>query len=65
MNDVQILLREMQIRGWTSTAIAEELGVTNITVYNWQSGSRYPENKREVLNELDQLMKRPNIPSSN
>ena len=62
MNDVQIKLKELNEKGWTSSAISDELGVTNVTVYRWQSGDRYPENVKPILIVLDQLMRRKNIP---
>lgn len=62
MNDVQIKLKELNDKGWTSSAIADELGVTNVAVYRWQSGDRYPENIKPILIVLDQLMRRKNIP---
>ena len=62
MNNVQEKLRDLREKGWTSAAIADELGVTDITVYRWKSGRRSPENAKPVMVVLDQLLKRKRIP---
>ena len=62
MNDVQEKLLELKDRGWTMAAIADELGVSHMTVFRWQKGMRKAENSRSVLHMLDTLMKRKRIP---
>ena len=62
MNDVQAKLKELNGKGWTLAAIADEVGVSNTAVYRWQSGDRYPENAKAVGMALDTLMKRKRIP---
>ena len=62
MNDVQEKLLQLKDRGWTMAAIADELGVSHMTVFRWQKGMRKAENSRSVLHMLDTLMKRKRIP---
>ena len=62
MNGVQEKLLELKDRGWTMAAIADELGVSHMTVFRWQKGMRNAENSRSVLYLLDALMKRNRIP---
>ena len=62
MNDVQIKLLGVKDRGWTMSAIADELAVSHMTVYRWQKGMRKAENSRSVLYMLDTLLKRKRIP---
>ena len=52
-------------RGWTMAAIADELGVANMTVFTWQKGTRNAENARSVLFKLDSLLARKRIPKRN
>ena len=62
MNDVQEKLLELKDRGWTIAAIADELGVSHMSVFRWQKGMRKADNSRSVLYLLDTLMKRKRIP---
>ena len=62
MNDVQIKLLELKVRGWTMRAIADELAVSHMTVYRWQKGIRKAENSRSVLYMLGTLVKKKRIP---
>ena len=62
MNDVQNKLLELKDKGWTMAAIADELGVSHMSVFRWQKGMRKADNSRSVLYLLDALMKRKRIP---
>jgi len=62
MNDVQTRIAQLQEKGWTLTALADELSVTPNAVEKWKSGGRYPSNTKAVLAFLDQLVKRKRIP---
>ena len=62
MNDVQVMLGELQEKGWTLAAIADELGVAANTVVRWHSGDRYPANSTGVKVILGQLKLRRRIP---
>ena len=62
MNDVQIKIKELQEKGWTLAALADELGVTVNAVEKWKAGDRYPSNAKAVLTLLDQIAKRKRAP---
>ena len=62
MNEIQGRLLALKEKGWTMAAIADELGVSNMTVFTWQKGTRNAENARSVLFKLDSLLARKRIP---
>ena len=62
MNAVQERIAELQQRGWTLAAIADELGVSYNAVQKWKAGDRSPTNAKVVLAALDDLSKRKRIP---
>ena len=61
MNEIQGRLLALKEKGWTMAAIADELGVSNMTVFTWQKGTRNAENARSVLFKLDSLLARKRI----
>ena len=62
MNPVQENIAELQQKGWTLAAIADELEVSYNAVQKWKAGDRYPTNAKAVLTVLDSLSKRRDIP---
>lgn len=62
MNEVQTKIAELQQKGWTLAALADELGVTVNAVEKWKAGDRQPANFRAVLVMLDEIAKRKRIP---
>ena len=62
MNDIQIKIKELQERGWTLAALADELGVTVNAIEKWKAGARYPSNVKAVLTLLAQLTLRKRVP---
>jgi len=62
MNEIQTKLAELQEKGWTLAAIADELEVTVNAVEKWKAGDRQPQNAKAVLMLLDQLMNKKRIP---
>jgi transcriptional regulator with XRE-family HTH domain len=62
MNDIQTKINELQQKGWTLAALADELGVTVNAVEKWKAGDRYPSNAKAVLRLLDQLAVKRRIP---
>lgn len=62
MNNVQEKLGQLQNKGWTLAALADELAITPNAVEKWKSGDRQPNNTKAVLALLDQLLKRKRIP---
>jgi hypothetical protein len=59
---VQARIVQLQDKGWTLAALADELDVTPNAVEKWKSGDRNPSNTKAVLILLDQLAKRKRIP---
>jgi len=62
MNDVQEKIAELQLRGWTLAALADELGNSVNAVEKWKAGDRYPANVASVLLAMDVLAKRRRVP---
>jgi transcriptional regulator with XRE-family HTH domain len=62
MTEVQELIEELQKKGWTLAAIADELEVDDASVYRWQKGMRSPANVVGVLAVLRGLLQRRRVP---
>jgi transcriptional regulator with XRE-family HTH domain len=62
MNEVQTKIAELQQKGWTLAALADELGVTPNAVEKWKAGDRRPSNGKAILILLEQIAKRKRIP---
>ena len=62
MNDAQDLIEQLRGKGWTLSAIADEMGVTRNAVDGWRAGTRYPANSQAVKVVLEQLLQRKRIP---
>ncbi len=62
MNEIQTKLAELQEKGWTLAAVADELEVTVNAVEKWKAGDREPRNAKAVLMLLDQLLERKRVP---
>lgn len=62
MNDIQIKIKELQEKGWTLAALADELEVTVNAVEKWKAGDRQPSNSKATLALIDQIAKRKRIP---
>ena len=62
MNTVQEKIAELQEKGWTLAALADELDVTVNAVEKWKAGDRQPSNSKAILMLLNQLIRRKRIP---
>jgi len=62
MNEVQSKITELQQKGWTLAALADELGVTVNAVEKWKAGDRQPANSKAILAMLEQIAKKKRIP---
>ena len=62
MNNIQLDLADLQEKGWTLAALADELGVTVNAVEKWKAGDRYPRNAKAVLMLLGQLALKKRVP---
>lgn len=62
MNDVQVKIAELQDKGWTLAAIADELGVTPNAVEKWKAGDRHPANHKSTIAMMGRIAKLKRIP---
>jgi transcriptional regulator with XRE-family HTH domain len=62
MTEIQSKISELQEKGWTLAALADELGVTVNAVEKWKAGDRNPNNLKSVISLLDKLNIRKRIP---
>ena len=62
MNAIQERLADLEGKGWSLVAIADELGVSYNAAQKWKAADRYPSNAKAVLQSLDALRKRKRIP---
>ena len=62
MDNIQIKIKELQEKGWTLAALADELGVTANAVEKWKAGDRYPSNVKAVMGLLNQIKAMKRIP---
>ena len=62
MNEIQERIAQLQDKGWTLAALADEIGVTVNAVEKWKAGDRQPSNLKAILLLLDNLMNKKRIP---
>ncbi len=62
MNNVQEKIAQLQAKGWTLAAIADEIGMARNTVEKWKAGDRNPRGQKMVLASLESLLRRKRIP---
>ena len=62
MNDIQIKIKELQEKGWTLAALADELEVTVNAVEKWKAGDREPHQAKSIFMHLGKLSDRKRIP---
>jgi len=60
--EIQSRIAQLADKGWTLAAIADELGVTALTVALWKAGKRHPTNVKSVLLMLDKILEKKRIP---
>ena len=62
MNDVQAAIVQLREKGWTLSALADELGMSRDAVDLWRAGKRYPSNAQSVRHELARITRMKRIP---
>ena len=62
MEEVKNKIEKLREKGWTLSAISDELGVDRETAYGWISRAHSPSNTKLVNLALDELLKRNRIP---
>ncbi len=56
--DVADALAQLEQRGWTLAAVADELGLKWLTVYRWRDGTQSPDDPHTVLDRIRRLRRR-------
>ena len=62
MKDVQDRIAALEQHGWSLAAIARAVGVTYSAAQKWKSGARFPTHSKMVIQSLDSLLKKKQIP---
>ncbi len=62
MEDVKNKIEQLREKGWTLSAISDELGVDRETAYGWIARGHAPSNTKLVNLALDGLLQRNRIP---
>jgi transcriptional regulator with XRE-family HTH domain len=62
MNEIQYRIAELEAKGWTLAALADEIRVAYNTVQKWKAGERNTRLEKPVLDSLDRLLERKRIP---
>jgi transcriptional regulator with XRE-family HTH domain len=62
MNEIQTRIAELQEKGWTLAALADELDVTVNAVEKWKAGDRQPANSKAIFVLIDEIAGRKRIP---
>jgi hypothetical protein len=62
VEQVRAMLTELKAKGWTISAIADELMVLRDSVWSWDTGRYAPKNPRLVRIALEGLLRRRRIP---
>ena len=62
MNDVQTLIKQLEDKGWTLAALADEMGLSSVTVNRWKAGARIPQTEVSIRFHLTALLERKRVP---
>ena len=62
MGEIKNKIEKLREKGWTLSAISDELGVDRETAYGWIARGHSPSNTKLVNLALDGLLKRNRIP---
>ena len=62
MNETQQLLEQLREKGWTWSAVADEIGFQRGAVDRWYRGERVPHNPALVNPALADLVTRKRVP---
>lgn len=62
MNDIQVMILELENKGWTLAALSDEIKQSTSTVEKWKSGQRYPGNEKAVKLLFNDVAKKKRIP---
>jgi len=59
--ETQLRVAQLVDKGWALAAIADELGVTPLTVELWKASKRHPTNAKSVVPTLDKISEKKRI----
>ncbi len=62
MNDMQRKIADIQEKGWTLAALADELEISLSALEKWKAGATYPRNSKAVMLLLERIEHRNRIP---
>ena len=62
MGEIKNKIEKLREKGWTLSAISDELGVDRETAYGWIARGHSPSNTKLVNLALDGLLKKNRIP---
>lgn len=62
MNEIQERIAQLEQKGWTLAALADEIGVTKNAVEKWKAGDRQPANPKAIFALIDEITSRKRIP---
>ena len=62
MGEIKNKIEKLREKGWTLSAISDELGVDRETAYGWIARGHNPSNTKLVNLALDGLLKKNRIP---
>ena len=62
MNDMQRKIADIQEKGWTLAALADELEISLSALEKWMAGATYPRNSKAVMLLLERIEHRNRIP---
>jgi len=58
----QIKIADIQEKGWTLAALADELEISLSALEKWKAGATYPRNSKAVMLLLERIEHRNRIP---
>ena len=61
-SEIQTLIAQLNAKGWTYSAIADELGSDYRTLWQWRTGRFTPANSKAIALALRHLLGRKRIP---
>ena len=62
MEDIQVAIAALQAKGWTISALSDELEIPRNTVDRWKRGVMQPSHSKIVLLALRELLPRKLVP---
>ena len=61
-SEIQAKIAQLEEKGWTLAALADELAVSHNAVEKWKAGDRNPTNGKAILMFLESLANKKRVP---